>query len=259
MKKLFVLALAATLTPIAAAKVWISVYRCDGATPLAAVDSNHPNVYRDVMVGTRLTLVLSSDTSDYWCGSLRLSWDDAQYAKLSGRGYTATLPGTKIKIPNYKGSCLDAAGTRASVQDFMDSGGGGLDFSSDHTPYISGGHPAYPGDWFVVDYHAEQVGNCKVGLYDLFAGFDVPIQTMFFTHVPSRDFNGDTVVDLKDFALFASHWRSAVDPNASPGAALDLNADGRVNASDLASFSEYWLERTDCNESPAPSGIAVKP
>ena len=63
MKKLLVLALVAALTPVAAAKVWVTVYQHDGKTPLAAVDADHPNVYRDIMVGTRLTLVISSDSS----------------------------------------------------------------------------------------------------------------------------------------------------------------------------------------------------
>lgn len=258
MKKLFVLVLAA-LTPVAAAKVWVAVYQPDGKTPLAAVDANHPNVYRDIMVGTRLMFVLSSDSSEYWAGNLLLSWDDAEYARLSGRGYVLPLPDSRIRFPNYRDSRLEAAGTRAAVWDVVDSNAIGLGFSSDHTPYITGGHPAYPGDWFVVDYYAEQAGSSEVGLYDLLAGHSVPMQTLSFTHVPSRDFNGDTVVNLKDFALLASRWRSAVDPNSPPEAAVDLNADHRVDASDLASFSPYWLAHTDSNEPSAPSGPAARP
>jgi hypothetical protein len=86
----------------------------------------------------------------------------------------------------------------------------------------------------------------------------VPIQTLSFTHVPSRDFNGDTIVNFQDLALLASHWGSKADPN-SPDAAFDLNADRRIDLGDLALFSEYWLERTDCSKAatnpnkPAPS------
>ena len=255
MKKLFVLALAAALTPIAAARVWTSVYRYDGTTPLETVDPNRPNAYRDIMVGTRLTLVISSDTSGCWAGSLRLSWDGAEYAKLSGKGKTTTLLRSIMKVPNYVDSCLDAAGTGAVAYDRQGPDGIGLEFSNSCTPYITGGHPAVPGDWFVCDYRAEQIGRCDVG----FASYDVPIQTLSFTHVPSRDFNRDTVVNLKDFALLASHWRSAADPNSNDKAALDLNADGRIDVSDLASFSEYWLERTDYNEPPATSDPAAQP
>jgi len=252
MKKLFVLILAA-LTPVAAARVWVSVYQPDGKTPLAAVDANQPDVYRDMMVGTRLTLVLSSDSNEYWGGNLLLFRDDAQYARLSGRGYVLPLPDSRIKFPKYRDSCLEAAGTRAAVWDVVDSNTVGLGFNSDHTPYITGGHPAYPGDWFVVDYHAEQAGFSEVGLYDLLADDNVPMQTLSFTHVPSRDFNGDTIVNLKDFALLAARWRPAADPNSVSEPAVDPNAEHPVGAADLASFSQYWLARTDSNEPPVPS------
>ncbi|MCX5643855.1 MAG: hypothetical protein NTZ17_04085 [Phycisphaerae bacterium] len=262
-KKLFVLVLAAALTPMAAARVWTSVYRYDGRTPLTPVDSNHPDVYREIMVGTRLTLIISSDTSDSWAGFLQSSWDDAPYGKLSGRGDTTPSPGSPFKYATYKDSCLDAAGTKAIVQDVADSEWIGLAFSNFVTLPTSGRHPAYPGDWFVVDYRAEQVGDCKVGLYGYdpvgpVVGPETLIQMLSFTHVPSRDFNGDTVVDFKDFARFAAYWRSAADPNTRAGAAFDFNTDRRIGGSDLASFSRYWLERTDSNEPPAPSATAVK-
>ena len=98
MKKLFVLVLAVALTSIAAAKVWVTVYQYDGKTPLAAVDANQPDVYRDIMVGTRLTLVISSDTADKWGGDLELSGDDALYGTLSGRGFTYPRPAARLKI-----------------------------------------------------------------------------------------------------------------------------------------------------------------
>jgi len=259
MKKLLVLALAVALTPMAAARVWINVYRCDGQTPLAAADSNHPDVYRDIMVGTRLTLVVSSDSGDYWIGTLKFSWDDAQYAGLKGRGLVPPLPGSAVKFANYKDSCLDAAGTKAYVRDVVGSHGIGLELRSDHTPYITGGHPAFPGDWFVVDYYAKQVGSCDLRLCGASTNPLAPIQTLSFAHVLSRDFNHDAVVNLKDFALLASHWRSV--PNADPNdkVALDLNADDRVDVADLASFGQYWLEQTDSSDAPAHADTAVTP
>jgi hypothetical protein len=240
---------------------------------LAAVDSNHPDVYRDIMVGTRLTLVISSDAAGKWGGDLELSQDDALYGKLSGRGLTPPAPASPLKVSTYRDSCLDAAGTKATVMGWVDSYSIGLFFNNDNRPYLTGGgHPAYPGDWFVVDYYAKQTGDCRVKLYaagpvgPVINPFVVPdvgpptlLQTLSFQHVASRDFNGDTVVDFKDFARFAAHWRCPVDPNASPGLALDLNADGRVNASDLASFSEYWLAQTDCSRAPTQSATVTKP
>jgi hypothetical protein len=251
MKKLSMLILA-MLTPMAAAKVWVSVYQHDRKTPLAAVDADHPNVYRDIMVGTRLTLVVSSDSSEDWLGALLLSGDDVNDARLSGRGLTPPPPGSPFNRSAYKDSSLNAAGTKAYVWDTGGVGGVGLTLRNDFFPYITGGHPAYPGDWFVVDYYAERAGSCEVGLYRLATGPAVLLQMLSFTHVPSRDFNHDTMVDLNDFARFASGWRSAAAPDSNQTADLDLNADGRVDLADLASFSQRWLERVDSPIAPVP-------
>ena len=239
MRMLLALTVITILAPMAVAKVWTTVYRCDETTPLALVDPNHPGVYRDIMVGTKLVIVISSDTSEYLGGQLRLSWDDEKYASLSGRGYTVGPTG-----PNYAGSRLEAAGNHAGVYDYVDPRGIGLEFVSDLMD-------AVPGDWFVVDYHAEQAGSSDVGLYDLLGDPNdpnVPVSTLSFTHVLSRDFNGDGIVNFEDLHLLAQSWHSPInlDPN-DPAAKCDLNTDGGVNIRDLALFSEYWLERTDCN------------
>ena len=252
MRMLFVLVVAAALAPTARAGVRTTVYRCDETTPLAVVDPNHPGVYRDIMVGTRLVLVVSSDTGGYWLGQLRFSWDDAPYAKLSGRGPT-TIPG--VFRPFYQDSCLPAAGEGATAQDYLDPRGIGLEFGTSAYP------PVVAGDWFLFDYRAEQVGSCDVGLYEFPGSLDTPIESFSFTHVPSRNFNGDAVVNFEDFALLAGRWRSAVDPDPnSPDVAFDLEADGRIDARDLAAFSEYWLERTDCGGPVTdPNGALANP
>lgn len=232
MRKLVVLGLAAVLAPAALAKVWTTVYRCDGVTPLEAVDPNHPTVYRDIMVGTRLVLLVSSDQGGYWRGSLQFSPEEATYATLSGRGY--------VNVPaNYRDSCLVAAGKTARAIPHANSFYVGVEFWTSLTL------PVAPGDWFVFDYRAEQVGTCDVGLYDFSISFDVPIEALSFAQVRSRDFNGDTVVDFTDLALLASRWGWEADPN-SPAGPCDLNGDGRIDLGDLALFSEYWLERTNC-------------
>ncbi len=250
MRTFFVLAAVAALAPLAAARVWTTVYRYDEVTRLAPVDANHPTVYRDIMVGTRLVLVVTSDRGaegdTAWTGSLLLSWDDANDAALGGRGYEPGIPGP---VGNYRGSCLDAAGTNASAEDYAGPEGIGLTFHDDIFPYVRGGHPAVAGDWFIFDYRAEQVGQCSVGLYDLFVGFDTPLETLSFTHTASRDFNADRIVNFEDFALLAGYWRSPAAPEAGrAGAACDLSADGRIGVGDLALFTEYWLERTDRDE-----------
>jgi hypothetical protein len=235
------------LAPTTWAKVWTTVYRCDEATPLAVLDPNHPTVYRDIMVGTRLVFVISSDTGGSWEGALLFSWDDAEYGTLSGRGYTAPAPDAPVKTPYYADSSLDAAGTGAGAWDWKDARSTGLHFRTGHTPYLTGGHPASAGDWFIFDYRAEQVGTCVVGLYNLAVTYDVAIETFSFTHVLSRDFNSDTIIDFRDLALLASHWGSPAksDPN-DPDSAFDLDGDAKVDLGDLSLFSEYWLARTDC-------------
>jgi hypothetical protein len=252
MKKLVVIVAVALAAP-SEGKVWITPYRCDGVTPLAPADPNYPTLYRDIMVGTRLVFVIESDASGLyyapdlhnapgpeaswllWSGTLLIPWDDTALGTLSGRDYNkATL--------NYDGSALPAAGrpfyTRVRYREKV----AGVGFELNVESF------SIAGAWFVFDYHAERTGTCAV-LLNQFIGVPVPTETLLFRHVPSRDFNGDTIVDFRDFALLASHWGSTVgaDPN-DPGAILDLNGDAQVDFDDLALFSEYWLERTDCDK-----------
>jgi len=238
MKKLALLALVVAMTPAVGAKVWTSVYHWDGVTLLDAADPNHPTVYRDIMVGTRLVIVIGSDTKGPWSGGLLFSWDHWIYGELAARGYNE-------KARNYDGSCLVAAGARPFARVAQDTNRVGLQFNARAD--------GVPGDWFAVDYHAKQLGSCDIGLYNWTAGFDVPIATLSFSHVPSRDFNRDSIVDFEDFTLLASHWGSAVHPDPNRiEAQVDLNADGQIDSADLALFSEYWLERTDRNEPNSP-------
>lgn len=237
---LILLAVVSACAPTVSAEVWITVLSCDETTRLEATDPNHPMIQRNIMVGTHLVLLLTSDApgvfGDHriWAGFLQISWDDWQRGTLSARGYNQ-------QSHNYDGSCLPAAGSlqNIKVRYFERFPGVQFDLAPD---YFS-----FAGDWFVFDYYARQVGTCTVGLYEPFVSVDVPIQTLSFTHVPSADFNGDTLVNFQDLAVLASHWRAPADPNG-PGAAFDLNADGRIDTTDLVSFSDHWLERTDCTK-----------
>ena len=242
MNKLLAVALAAAVAPVAAGRVWTTVYRCDGTTPFVAVDPNEPGVYPDIMVGTRLAIVVSSDTGEPWSGAMVISQDQWGYGTLSGRGFDE-------KQFSYSGSCFEAAGEMPLVWDIADSNGKGLWFSTFFRVSViprPDERIAAPGDWFVVDYHAEQVGECRVELFD--DGFNL-LETLSFNHVASRDFDGDTIVNLRDFAILASYWRSAVDPESE--GILDLNGDAQLDISDIALLSEHWLERTDCVEAGA--------
>jgi hypothetical protein len=231
------------------AEVWSTVYRCDEKTPLAAIDPNYPTVYREVMVGTRLVIVISSDTAGYWSGSVRIPREDLQVATLDGRGYDA-------ERQSYQGSCLEAAGEEAQVLPFYNMNGRGYYLWTIPDRDLPG-RDTSAGDWFIFDYHARQVGLCDVLLRAGTLSSGTLLETLSFAHVPSRDFNGDAIVDFADFARFSSQWRSALDPDPnSPDAIVDLNSDRQVDLADLVSFSEYWLERTGCEAAIDPNDPA---
>jgi hypothetical protein len=240
MRTFLVLAAVVVLAPFAAAKVRTRVYRCDEATPLAPVDAAHPAVYRDIMVGTHLVIVVSSDTGgEIWSGGLRLSGDDANNATLSGRGYDPVSF-------SYLDTPLPSAGRWAAAWASPSTEAFDIVFNNSRD--------AVAGDWFICDYRAERAGSATVKVYDYAADIEVLVETLFFTHVASRDFNRDGLVNFEDFALLAKHWRAPVAPDADSGeTGFDLATNRRIDIDDLSLFTQYWLERTDCNEPSADS------
>jgi len=240
--RLFAFALVVGVNSIAMGNVSATVYLADANTPLEWADPNVPFLYRDIMVGTKLTIIVRSDSNDIWSGRLEISGPDVNYGVLSARDYSdVTLV--------WEGSVLDAAGDGGVVWESGDSFKTAISMLN--------GYNSVPGDWFVVDYIATNVGSCTVGFYeyhwqsDEHSGpFDPPptepklINEFVFSHVPSRDFNKDTKVDFVDFAVISA-FRGATDcagPNWCEG--TDLDTDGDVDIDDLMLFSDYWLEST---------------
>jgi len=250
------LVLAAFHASTASAKVWARVCLADEVTPLALADPNVAEVYRDIMVGTRLAIFIKSDTAESWGGQLWLSNQSLSNGEMSGRDYNPLPP-----LPNYDGSCLPEAGRDARVSKTLAMEG--VFFT------LGTAWDVAAGDWFVFDYRAVSVGACSIGLYSnilpgtpedprdpYIIGAPPPwpvslLQVLYFNHVPSRDYSGDGIVNFADFALLADGWKEAglQDPNVAPG--LDMNGDARVDVRDLAVFSEYWLGRTNAVR-PAP-------
>ncbi len=224
---LFVIVL--VIAQIAMGRVSTRVYLADGNTPLELADPNIPFLYRDIMVETKLTIVVSSDANGYWEGDLSIGEENLFYGLLSARDYNETTH-------DWAGSRLPAAGNMALVWDLPEEG-----FQRFN---LIGYDTAVAGDWFIIDYTATSVGTCKVGFYDHAVSWEDPIYYLTFSHVPTRDFNSDTKVDFADFAVFASHWRLTDfnDPNWCEG--TDLNTDGKVDGDDLLLFAVYWLEST---------------
>jgi hypothetical protein len=239
------------LTLGASAEVFVNVYRCDGTTPLPLKDPNTPGVYSDIMVGTRLVFVVSSDApvpaGYWWWGDLMITAEDWERGKLAGRGLDPSgLSG------NYEGSCLEAAGEDSSVMlvQSSDPCNVGLDLCAEYR--------AIAGDWFVVDYYAKEVGSCDVKLFenavvDLVKVVETLSETLTFTHVPSCDFNSDHIVNFRDFASLARHWRQMAGADPTAPALPDLDGDDIIGPSDIAQFSRFWLERTDCTLPAAES------
>lgn len=218
------------IAPIAMGKVYTKVYLADGNTPLELADPNIPFVYRDIMVGTKLTIVISSDAGGYWGGQLVITGQDRNYGFLSARDFNeATL--------DWAGSRFPAVSNRASVWDWQGD------------PEVQGfnllGHRnAVAGDWFVIDYTAINIGTCNVKLYDDFVSLVDTVYSLTFSHVTTRDFSSDTKVNFTDFAIFALHWQQTdcIDPNSCDG--TDLDTDGNIEPDDLMLFTKYWLEST---------------
>ena len=215
------------IIPPVLGQVIVEVREADGNTPFDG---------RNVIVNTKLTLVVRSDSNDYFSGGLFIAGDDRTLGTLAGRGYDPNLR-------DCLGSHYPAAGDFAKVVDWKDSQIWGFDL---YNFYPTGGQyyeegNTVPGDWFVIDYYADQVGDCNVGFYDYNISWDEPIYYIHFSHVTTTDLYPDHIVNFRDFVIFTSCWNAADcgAPGWCDGA--DLNHDGVVDLDDLMIFTQYWL------------------
>ncbi len=231
MKTLTILALFLSMTSMAMGELSTRVCLANGNTPLELADPNIPLVYQDIMVGTKLTIIVDSNIAEPWDGGLFITGTDRDYGLLSARDYNDTTL-------DWEGSHFEAVGDKARVLDWEYEMRSGFD--------LYGHRSAEVGDWFIIDYTAISIGNCNVGFYDYGGpgGMDFPVYELVFSHVRTRDFNNDTRVDFADFAVLASHWQETgcSDPNWCEG--TDLDTDGNVDCNDLTLFVDYWLEST---------------
>jgi len=203
---------------VVAGDVSVSVYEADGTTPFDG---------RNIIVGTELTLMIRSDSGEYWSGGVFLAGDNRGLGALSARGWD---PNTL----DWAGSRTEAAGAMATVWEYRDSWLWGCDLYTDS-------YGVEAGDWFIFDYEATAVGDPNFGFYNYSLSWDEPVSTVAFTQVPSPDFDDDGVVTLADFAHFSSHWLESDCQNSSWCGGADLNTDTVVDMQDLALFSDYWL------------------
>jgi hypothetical protein len=240
-KRIYTLILALGLVQIASGQVTLNIYEADGVTPF---DCN-----ASIMVGTQLTLVVSSDSNDYWSGGLFIAGQDRALGALGGRAHD---PNTR----DWTGSHYEDAGDLAKVTAWDDSSIWGFDL---YTFYPVDGNSednsTVAGDWFVIDYYADEVGDCNVLFYDYGTSWDEPDYHITFSHIPTRDLNWDDVVNFGDYAIFSSRWNvtGCNDPNWCDGA--DLERDGDVDYNDLGLFVDYWLWPT----SPSVANEPIEP
>ncbi|MHC4336999.1 MAG: hypothetical protein ACYSTG_03480 [Planctomycetota bacterium] len=250
-KKLLTLVLVLSMCLTAVGQISLKVYEADGVTPF---DCNN-----DIMVGTKLTLIVSSDSNDYWSGGLFIAGQDRELGTLAGRDWdpNAIVSSSNDVISgDWTGSHFEEAGDMARVMDWVDSSICGFDL---HTSVVCPNDwPGNPeaGDWFIIDYYTEEVGDCNVGFYDYYdydTSWSEPNYYITFSHVPTRDLNSDEAVNFGDFAIFSSQWYATDcnDPNWCDGA--DLERDGDVDCNDLGLFVEYWLWPTSGNVPNEPN------
>ena len=226
-RKLLVLILTLGVVPIATAQIALRVCEADGVTPFDG---------SDIMVGTNLTLIVSSDANDYWSGGLFVAGQDRALATLSARD----------SDPNTR-DCADShyvdAGDMARVTAWKDSEIWGFDLYGSDVNTVAG-------DWFIIDYKAIGVGDPDLGFYDYSISWNDPNYLVTFHHVPTRDFNSDEVVDVLDCVIIASYWleEGCTDPNWCFG--TDINRDGYVDMADFGLFKKFWLWGVPTGEEP---------
>ncbi|RKY25042.1 MAG: hypothetical protein DRP62_02250 [Planctomycetota bacterium] len=228
---LLVLVLILGVVSMAIGEVSTRVCLADSNTPFPPTDPNFPHIYPDIMVGMKLTIIVDSNIAEPWSGSLAIEEEYWDYGVLSARDYNESMF-------DYEGSHFDAAGNEAVVWDWEEPGIDGFDLYTGSTGIETG-------DWFIIDYNATGIGDCNVGFYDHNVSMYDPIYYLMFSHVRTRDFNNDTKVDFRDYAILASYWQETDcnDPNWCEG--TDLDVDGSVDVNDLMLFCKYWLARTD--------------
>ncbi len=188
-----------------------------------------PLITNQVMVGKKCSLLLTSDANDLWSGGLFLSGEDREMGVLQGRG----------KDPNsrdWKGSHLEAAGPMAKVYAWSDSEISGFDFYTSE-------YSCQAGMWFLIDYLAQQPGFCSIGYYDYSFSWTQPDPNLPISieNIPNLDFHLDDVIDLKDFAIFSSHWLEEGCSDPAWCEQTDIDRNGVVGLTDLILFVEYWL------------------
>ena len=214
-------------------------------TTLQVCDPNtlEPLEITEVMTGTTVSLLVSSDANSIWSGGIFLRNEDRLMGTLSARGKDSDSR-------DWTQSHLTNAGPAAKVTQWKDSYISGFDLYTDELI-------PQPGRWFVLDYTALESGPCTIEFYryrdDDRDSWILPDPNTSFTltNSPTRDFDHNQGVNFYDFVLFSQYWQQeeCIDSMFCPQA--DLNQDGTIGLLDLIAFSDFWLWGSP-NWKPAP-------
>jgi hypothetical protein len=200
-----------------------------GATMLRVCESDGVTPFddREIMVGTRLTFIVSSDSEGYWSGGLFLLGQNRVLGLLSARDAD---PNSR----DWTGSHYPAAGDLATVSKWNDSYIWGFDMYTDDSNSISG-------DWFIFDYEAIGAGEPNVAFYEYDVSWDDPNYFVNLVQSPTRDFNDDGTVNLLDYSELSFNWLAEDCNNSNWCDKTDITMDGYVDIDDMALFADYWL------------------
>jgi hypothetical protein len=199
-------------------QVFTNVFLRDSNTPIEMIEQTTSyQLYDDIMVGSKLKIVISSDSTDYLAGDIGLEELYWPFCSI---------------VPHQP---LTAAGIGATFKPMEEPGVKWYSFAT--------GPNRQSGDWFIADFNAIEVGYCNLAFYDYAVSFEEPAYYLCFTHVPTRDFNNDYMVNFLDYKIFASHWQETNCANSNCWEA-DVDTDGDVDIADLELFCDFWLEKT---------------
>ena len=216
-------------------------------TTLEVYDANGLTLFdgRNIMVGTELKLIVTSDANDFWSGGLFINGNNRDLAVLYGSG-------NDPNFRDYSDSHLEDAGAEALVTRWEDSVIEGFDLFSDSN--------CVPGDWFEIDYIASAPGDPNIGFYEYSISWGDPNEFFTIHQVPTADFNTDGIVNFLDYSLLASCWLEDDFSEPDVCCTVDLDSDGTVDVNDLLSFTDYWLwGAPEPNEPNEPDVIEPTP
>ena len=234
------------------ADVSTSVYFADGITPVPRRDPNIPDVYVDILVGTHLSIIVSSDDNTLpWNGRLTIKAADITKGQLWPCEFNELtyneLESCSI-LPAAHSISIQGRPPRVSLADSR---------TGDYFVGMYGADEPNTGEWFAVDYHAIGLGECRV-VFTEFPSQSSPVEVpggilpadrlvniSVFSHVQTRDFDENYVVDFRDFALMAQCLQNSEgnDPNDF-APEYDFDHNQSIDATDLAMFMGFWLGRT---------------